>query len=289
MKLTLTEDGAYREPNRRKMRRKDIVFLKNRQDGGKDWRRLAGRVLRGAQILLCLLAVCALVDFLAQGESWMAQVTDASAHAWVEIFLEDYGWTPIEVTPDAQGQISALYPGLDGAALRDLAEGFWQDDRLGKLAGEMQREAEAQQKEEAGYSVIFDVRRYREIYLVAGACLICVLLFLPVLMDDLRLRRRQKLNRMGCRKVYALMMDMLHGAGYFPEMEGWEKEFPETAAQEFPEVGEDLLRRQQEIVKRAAYGGWTPDGESEQFVRWVFLLLAEAVEGRRKGQRRLRP
>ena len=29
---------------------------------------------------------------------YLASVTDASAHAWAEIFLEDYGWMPIEVT-----------------------------------------------------------------------------------------------------------------------------------------------------------------------------------------------
>lgn len=29
---------------------------------------------------------------------YLASVTDASAHAWAEIFLEDYGWVPIEVT-----------------------------------------------------------------------------------------------------------------------------------------------------------------------------------------------
>ena len=31
-----------------------------------------------------------------------AQVTDADAHAWTELFMEDKGWTPVEVTPAAQ-------------------------------------------------------------------------------------------------------------------------------------------------------------------------------------------
>jgi len=30
-------------------------------------------------------------------------VTDANAHAWVEVFFEDYGWLPFEVTPPAPG------------------------------------------------------------------------------------------------------------------------------------------------------------------------------------------
>ncbi len=226
-------------------------------------------------------------DFWEQEGLWRAEITDESAHAWVEIFLEDYGWTPVEMTPDAEGQMKALYPGLDRAAFEKLSDGFEQRGRDRESVGNVPGKTETQQKEEVGYSVIFDVRAYREIYLVAGACLFCFLLFLPVLMDDLRLRRRQKLERMGCQKIYAVMMDMLHEAGYFQEMEGWEKEFPKTAAQQFPEVEEELLCRQQEIVKRAAYGGWTPDVESGQFVRWVFFLMAEAVAGRRKGFRRL--
>ena len=82
-------------------------------------------------------------------------------------------------------------------------------------------------------------------------------------------------------------MDMLHEAGYFTAMEGWEKDFPEKMAQEFPEVGKELLYRQQDIVRRAAYSDWLPDAESEQFVRWVYFLLAEAVARRMKGYRRL--
>jgi len=30
-------------------------------------------------------------------------VTDANAHAWVEVFFEDYGWLPFEVTPPTSG------------------------------------------------------------------------------------------------------------------------------------------------------------------------------------------
>ena len=35
---------------------------------------------------------------------YRAVVTDEAAHAWPEIFLENYGWTPVEVTPSAAGE-----------------------------------------------------------------------------------------------------------------------------------------------------------------------------------------
>ena len=34
--------------------------------------------------------------------SWRAVVTDAQAHAWVEIYLEEAGWVPVDMTPPAE-------------------------------------------------------------------------------------------------------------------------------------------------------------------------------------------
>lgn len=31
--------------------------------------------------------------------SWQAEVMDSQAHAWAEVYLPDYGWVPVEVTP----------------------------------------------------------------------------------------------------------------------------------------------------------------------------------------------
>lgn len=87
----------------------------------------------------------------------------------------------------------------------------------------------------------------RDFWLVSGSCLFCFLLSLPVLLDYHRLRCRDKLRRADCREVYAGMMKLLYDAGYFLDMEGWERAFPEMAAEVFPEVTEEELRRQQKI------------------------------------------
>lgn len=51
---------------------------------------------------------------------WKAEVSDLSAHAWTGIFLKDYGWTPVEVTPAADGSFTTLYPGLEMDTLRNI-------------------------------------------------------------------------------------------------------------------------------------------------------------------------
>lgn len=52
--------------------------------------------------------------------TWRAEVTDESAHAWTEIFLENYEWTPVEVTHSSDGSYSTFYPGLDTERLAEM-------------------------------------------------------------------------------------------------------------------------------------------------------------------------
>lgn len=60
-------------------------------------------------------------DFVRQEDgTWVAEVTDESAHAWTEIYMKDYGWTPVEVTPSSDGSYSTSYPGLDTGTLEGL-------------------------------------------------------------------------------------------------------------------------------------------------------------------------
>lgn len=224
-------------------------------------------------------------DFTLQDGIWRAEVTDMSAHAWTEIFLEDYGWTPVEVTPAADGQMAISYPGLDSALLRSLTDLERRDGRMEKSTGDRGGDPDAEWDE--GYSVLFDMEKYRDFWLAAGSCLACFLVFLPVLLDHRRLRHLDRIRRADCGEVYAGMMRLLHDAGYFPDMEGWEKEFPETAAEVFPEVAEEELRRQQSIILRKVYGESLPKEEEAQYVRWMYFRMAEAVLCRMKGYRRL--
>jgi len=62
-------------------------------------------------------------DAFVQNEgTWQAEVTDESSHAWVELFLTDYGWTPVEVTPTQEGDFLTELPGADLSALRGRIE-----------------------------------------------------------------------------------------------------------------------------------------------------------------------
>ena len=51
-----------------------------------------------------------------------ANVRENQAHAWAEIYVDPYGWIPVDMTPDAQGRIRPEYPGLDTEKLEQALE-----------------------------------------------------------------------------------------------------------------------------------------------------------------------
>lgn len=44
-------------------------------------------------------------EFRQKGDSYVASVKDRNAHAWAEIYLDQIGWVPIDVTPSAETQV----------------------------------------------------------------------------------------------------------------------------------------------------------------------------------------
>ena len=64
------------------------------------------------------------------------ELTDASAHAWVEIYIPNYGWIPYEMTPPSFGEdedvpmtgLMGILSGLFSRAQRDEAEGVSSED-----------------------------------------------------------------------------------------------------------------------------------------------------------------
>ena len=59
--------------------------------------------------------------------TYRAVVTDESAHAWPEIFIRDYGWTPVEVTPMTPVEVTPMgegitagYPGFDTEIFQNI-------------------------------------------------------------------------------------------------------------------------------------------------------------------------
>ncbi len=60
--------------------------------------------------------------FKKKGKSYVASIIDRNAHAWVEIYLENIGWVPVEVTPGYASTINNMPTDEDEAERRNERE-----------------------------------------------------------------------------------------------------------------------------------------------------------------------
>lgn len=221
---------------------------------------------------------------------WEASVTDEAAHAWVEILLPDYGWTPVEMTPASDGSISAAYPGADAEALEGLADGHGWDLELSLMENSIGREglSEEEQIREFLPELGADVEVSREFLAAAGVFLLYSLLLVPLFLDYRRLRIRARMEKMNCREIFDRLLDMLHVCGILAEVNGTEPDFGKKLAKAVPGIEESEAVRFQEIVHRCAYGpgGEGKEKEKEQealrFYRETAGRLYETLPGGRR-------
>lgn len=157
-----------------------------------------------------------------------------------EIFLEDCGWTPVEVTPSSDGSYSTSYPGLDTDMLEEMisAAAPEQNDAAGR---EDPGRTETDSADESG-SILQefsdDLSGYRRLIPAAAVVmLICAALSLYLWR---RFRRRQA-ERMDCRGIFGRFLEMLRCAGYMSGCTGTE-EGTERSAQTEIQIYRRILK-----------------------------------------------
>lgn len=222
---------------------------------------------------------------------WQADVTDESAHAWTEIFLEDYGWVPVEVTPSQDGSYHASYPGLDPEALRNLMASVQINTDAGeKRNGSSVRAAEEQLSEDSSSrSVPSESGRHQALLRGIAAVFCESLILLPAARWFYRDYKRKKLEQMNCRQIFSQMMRLLHRRGYMTGYEGTEKDFADRFAKELPCVRKRQAEKMTEIVSRAAYGKEMPERRDDKFVYEIYLQVNRWIsenKGRIHGRNR---
>lgn len=213
----------------------------------------------------------------------------ASAHAWTEILLDDYGWTPLEVTPASDGSSAAVYPGFDGLDLERLSQ--MQEEWSLELPEESGAETE-QRPVRAARTMALSLPEIHleslgslgEILLLSAA----YLLFLaPVFLDCRHSRRMRRLEQMSACKVFGRFMEMLHFSGYLKGYEGTEDDFAGELARKIPGVTVKEISRMQELAMEAAYGaGKTADKSNRELVK-TYRKAAEEIYGKLRWHQKL--
>ena len=127
---------------------------------------------------------------------YRAEVSDLEAHAWVELYLEDYGWTPLEVTPASDGGIVPVTQAFDGETINGLIRRDEEEEAEDEAAEKETEGSEGTAFRDIGSEEEIDTLRLdiRELLEKAPWSLILPMLFYAALWAAvLRLRRRGRL------------------------------------------------------------------------------------------------
>ena len=191
-------------------------------------------------------------DFQLEKGVYKAYVTDESAHAWVEVFIKDYGWVPIEVTPGADGNIQTVYPGIDLAEWERALEQYqWDLD----INFTMPEEDDLPKTDEGVWEwSSVDWEKYLPLLRIAMALVLYTILLTPLFVKNRRFRYLERFNEMGCCAHFNRFVQMLHYAGYLTDCNGMEEDFAVRLAEQFPSAGVENITNMVCIVEKAAYG-----------------------------------
>ena len=214
--------------------------------------------------------------------SWRATATDEAAHAWVEIFLEDYGWTPVEVTPSSDGSSSASYPGFDGFQLDRIWEERGRDVSAPSLAGTggtgLPNAGETGQPDFLIH-IEMDWAKHQDLLMILLTCLCYTVLLMPLFLDHRRLRLLQKTEHMNCRELFYRLLELLHFCGILPEYDGSEKDFAQALSEAVPGILPADAERLITAVNEAAFGPSLPDTLETEFTRVLCHRVAAELYG----------
>lgn len=209
---------------------------------------------------------------------YSAQVTDESAHAWVEIYQGDIGWIPVEVTPSS-GQTPEIASLLAEAS--DRVETDDNQGASGQDSSDNTEENEADSKtdtsrQEAEEESSLPLSEYLHAWYFIPALALIVILVL--------LRRTILLKRAAgyqVRESFGYLILILHACGKMKSFHGAEADFADNLMAVVPVLEKEEIRNMMTAVNAAAYGDKAPSEEENELLRricqktvWFFYTSA---------------
>lgn len=211
--------------------------------------------------------------------SYMAVLQDDNAHAWVEIYMPDCGWTPVETTPGFAGTIANLdMPEADTEDTESIAD---KKDKDADRDGENTADTEA------------DMKRIRQLKLVLGAVCGSLLVIIVLLLRIWYVKRRtlalDKRLSSGdrVRIIFRSFYELLERDGRLAANEGacvdtncmdtTRPEFVDAVIAAYPELVRSDFERFMELVLMANYGPDKLDTEDCEFAVVMYKRLKKLV------------
>ena len=213
-----------------------------------------------------------------QGEDdlYYAEVTDEAAHAWTELFIEDQGWTPVEVTPAAQESVDAA--GEDGVS-SDSAQTETTAPDEGQNTDALDSTGQDTEQTETPSAPEGESAQPAARWGIAAACVlsgIAVLILACILLIWQRRWRLRCVYRGGCRVIFDRLLGLLWYGGRLQGCTGHEPDFAARLCEAVPDIRPEDAMHLSEIVSRAAFGS-RPAGRSDHLFVWQVYSQAAAA------------
>ena len=203
-------------------------------------------------------------DFMEENGEFHAEVTDESAHAWVEICLPDYGWVPVETTPGGP-EIPEL-PGISASTLQEVLDNQHWDFSIFQPPEPEQPQTlpEFRPTQPQAQKKTVNLMPLLWIGLI-------VLIVLGAYRGRKGLLARQR--KLPPKVLFARMVEGLHFAGLLTGLDGQEADFGAQLSAALPELQKLDIPGMLLLVDRDAYDREPLPEENRQAV-WEFYETA---------------
>ena len=217
---------------------------------------------------------------------WSTAVTDSAQHAWTEIFIDNYGWVPVDVTPAADGTMRVSYPGYNMEIFNQIMQqNNWKTDM--PSINDISKEKTEYVRTWQG-AVKAAIKRFLRL---VWRIIKILLLFIAVISVAasplwLRLRRNIILKRQNKKKavsIYKRLMCMLHTTGYVTEYDGTEEDFADVLVAEFAEdYKEDMadIKRAVDVSVQSEFSLHRAASSDMQCVLNVYNKISDIIYNR---------
>ena len=210
-------------------------------------------------------------DFTEENGEFHAEVTDESAHAWVEICLPDYGWVPVETTPGGP-EIPEL-PGISASTLQEVLDNQHWDFSIFQPPEPEQPQTlpEFRPTQPQAQKKTVNLMPLLWIGLI-------VLIVLGAYLGRKGLLARQR--KLSPKVLFARMVEGLHFAGLLTGLDGQEADFGAQLSAALPELQNLDIPGMLLLVDRDAYDREPLPEENRQAV-WEFYETAMGLIAQR--------
>lgn len=209
-------------------------------------------------------------DYHGKKGTYVAEIPDYNAHAWVEIYMERIGWIPIEMTPGYDESIAKIPtdPGLRESLKEKHRRQTQQPDTETPqdVSGETERPAETQKQEETQ-----DMQTSREktpeetgrgcvdqrsVLLIAGALMLVFALVVFIMQQRRAYKQRllselrQKKNRQALQRMNRRIYHGLRGKAVGIRSDA---QYLEKLKETYPNIREEVWERYLAIMQKAVF------------------------------------